>query len=181
MTADKAQAYIERELEELNEIRALFKTSLNPAKNVASMLEENKALKKEIERLLAAQAGGLKNELKAKVQKLGELNFLSAIVPLGDANALKNLVYQLESEIGNIVIVLGAVSQDKPQLLVAVSKELTESKGLHAGNMVRELAKHIQGGGGGQPFFATAGGKDVGGLEKAVGAAKQVLEDATQP
>ncbi|MBK7335196.1 MAG: alanine--tRNA ligase [Saprospirales bacterium] len=181
VTADKAQADIERELEELNEIRALFKTSLNPAKNVASMLEENKALKKEIERLLAAQAGGLKNELKAKVQKLGELNFLSAIVPLGDANALKNLVYQLESEIGNIVIVLGAVSQDKPQLLVAVSKELTESKGLHAGNMVRELAKHIQGGGGGQPFFATAGGKDVGGLEKAVGAAKQVLEDATQP
>ena len=175
VTAEKAQAYIDRELDELNEIRALFKSPLHPAKNVAGLLEENKALKKEIERLLAAQAGSLKSDLLAKAETIGDFRFLAARVPLGDANALKNLAYQLEGELAPAVIVLGAVAGDKPQLLVAISKELTETKGLHAGNMIRELAKHIQGGGGGQPFFATAGGKDANGLDKALAAAKAMV------
>jgi alanyl-tRNA synthetase len=173
VTAEKAQAYIDRELDELNEIRALFKSPLHPAKNVAGLMEENKALKKEIERLLAAQAGSLKSDLLAKAQTIGDFRFLAARVPIGDSNALKNLAYQLEGELAPAVVVLGAVAADKPQLLVAISKALTESKGLHAGNMVRELAKHIQGGGGGQPFFATAGGKDAGGLDKALAAAQE--------
>ena len=175
VTAEKAQAYIDAELEELNQIRALLK-SPNPAKSVASLMDEIKALKKEVERLLAAQAGSLKGDLKAKAVSAGDMKFLASEVALGDANALKNLAYQLENELAPAVIVLGAVVGDKPQLLVAISKELTESKGLHAGNMVRELAKHIQGGGGGQPFFATAGGKDESGLKKALEAAKDLLK-----
>lgn len=176
VTAEKAQAFFDRELEELNEIRTLFKSPLHPAKNVAALMEENKALKKEIERLLAVQAGSLKGDLKAQVESVNGVKFLSAQVPLSDANALKTLAYQLESELAPVVIVLGAVAGDKPQLLVAVSKELTEAKGLHAGNMIRELAKHIQGGGGGQPFFATAGGKDESGLKKALDAAREFLK-----
>jgi alanyl-tRNA synthetase len=175
VTAEKAQAYIDAELEELNQIRALLK-SPNPAKSVASLMDENKALKKEVERLLAAQAGSLKGDLKARAESFNNLKFLASEVALGDANALKNLAYQLENELAPAVIVLGAMVGDKPQLLVAISKELTESKGLHAGNMVRELAKHIQGGGGGQPFFATAGGKDESGLKKALEAAKSFLK-----
>ncbi|MCB9283787.1 MAG: alanine--tRNA ligase [Lewinellaceae bacterium] len=175
VTAEKAQAYVDSELAELNEIRTLFKSPLHPAKNVAGLIEENKALRKEIEKLLAAQAGSLKDDLKAKIESVGGTNFLAAQVPLADSNALKSLAYQLEEEIGNAVIILGAVVGDKPQLLIAISKSLTESKGLHAGNMVRELARHIQGGGGGQPFFATAGGKDVSGLEKALAAAKGMV------
>ena len=176
VTAEKAQAYVEGEMAELNEIRALFKSPLHPAKNVANLIEENKALRKEIEKLLATQAGSLKDDLKAQIESIGGVNFLAAQVPLADSNALKSLAYQLEEEMGNAVVVLGAVVGDKPQLLIAISKSLTESKGLHAGNMVRELAKHIQGGGGGQPFFATAGGKDVSGLEKALTAARGMLE-----
>ncbi|MBK8491106.1 MAG: alanine--tRNA ligase [Saprospirales bacterium] len=175
VTAEKAEAFFERELAELNEIRTLFKSPLHPAKNVANLIEENKALKKEIEKLLAAQAGSLKDDLKARVETIGGVKFLAAQVPLADANALKNLAYQLEEELGDVVIVFGAVVGDKPQLLVAISKSLTESKGLHAGNMIRELAKHIQGGGGGQPFFATAGGKDANGLEKALMAARGMV------
>lgn len=175
VTAEKAQAYIDAELEELNQIRALLK-SPNPAKAVASLMDENKALKKEVERLLAAQAGSLKGDLKAKAESINGLKFLASEVSLGDANALKNLAYQLENELAPAVIVLGAMVGDKPQLLVAISKELTESKGLHAGNMVRELAKHIQGGGGGQPFFATAGGKDESGLKKALEAAREFFK-----
>ena len=75
----------------------------------------------------------------------------------------------------NAVIVLGAIANDKPLLTVVVSQSLVDGKGLHAGNMVRELAKEIQGGGGGQPFFATAGGKDAGGLERAVQKARTLI------
>jgi alanyl-tRNA synthetase len=180
ITADRALAYYEREVAELNEIRVLFKSPMHPAKNAASLMEENKALKKEIERLLAAQAGALKNELKALVRSIAGVNFLAARVPITDANALKNLAYQLEGELTPAVIVFGAGSGDKPQLLVAVSKELAEGKGLHAGNMIREMARHIQGGGGGQAFFATAGGKDAAGLDQALQTARELVEKQLQ-
>jgi len=101
---------------------------------------------------------------------------LTAKLPLNDSNAIKNLAYQLEKEAGNVVIVFGAVVKEKPQLTVVISKELAESnKDLHAGTIIRELAKNIKGGGGGQAFFATAGGKDASGLDAALGQAKEML------
>ena len=103
------------------------------------------------------------------------LNFLSVKVPLSDGNALKNLAYQLEAEVGNALIVFGAEIGGKPQLMVIASKNLVEGKGIHAGNLVRELAKNIDGGGGGQPFFATAGGKKSEGLDAAIAAAKGLI------
>ena len=103
------------------------------------------------------------------------VNFISAKLPLNDSNAIKTLAYQLENEIGDALIVFGAEVNDKPQLMVTVSKNLTESKDLHAGNMIRELAKEIKGGGGGQAFFATAGGKDASGLDKALARAKELV------
>ena len=81
---------------------------------------------------------------------------------------MKTLSYNLEKEIGDALIVFGAVINNKPQLMVTISENLTKEKDLNAGKMVRELAKHIKGGGGGQAFFATAGGKDVGGLDAAI-------------
>ena len=125
--------------------------------------------------MLADQAGGLKDELKSKVASINGVNFLSAKLPLNDSNAIKTLSYQLESEIGDALIVFGAEVNNKPQLMITVSKNLTESKDLHAGNMIRELAKEIKGGGGGQAFFATAGGKDASGLEKALARAKELV------
>lgn len=145
-------------------------------KSVSDLQEENKQLKKEVEQLLAAQANALKGDLLAKAEKAGEANFLSARLPLGDTAAIKNLAYQLEKELAPAVIVFGAEVNGKPQLMVVISKELTESSGLHAGNMIRELAKEIKGGGGGQPFFATAGGKDVSGLDAALDRAKGMVE-----
>ncbi|MFQ5448146.1 MAG: DHHA1 domain-containing protein, partial [Saprospiraceae bacterium] len=96
--------------------------------------------------------------------------------PLQDTNAIKTLAYQLESELGDACIVFGAEVNGKPQLIVAISRNLTENgNALHAGNMVRELAKEIKGGGGGQPFFATAGGKDLKGLDAAIAKAKSLI------
>jgi alanyl-tRNA synthetase len=175
LTAEQAEAYYRGELDELNQIRQLFKSPLNPAKNVASMLEENRKLRKEVERLLSAQAGQMKGDLLARAEPRNGYQLLRATVSLNDASALKNLAYQLEAELSPAVIVLGAEVNEKPQLLIAISKELTEKPGLHAGNLVRNLAKHIQGGGGGQPFFATAGGNYSPGLEAAIEAAGKEL------
>ena len=176
ITADKAQSFLDKELTELNAVRALFK---NPAKvvgQVEALQEENKTLKKQIEALVAAQANALKGNLKGQFEQINGINFLAQKLPLTDANAIKNLAYQLEDEMSNAVIVFGAEVKGKPQLMVVVSKSLIEAgSDLHAGNIVRALAKNIKGGGGGQAFFATAGGKDASGLDAAINAAKQQI------
>jgi alanyl-tRNA synthetase len=176
LTAVHAEAYFYSELERLEEIRTQLKGAQDPVKAIATLQDELRLLRKQVEQLIAEQADALKGDLKKLVQQINGINFLSAKLPLDDPNALKTLAFQLESEIGNACIVLGAEVNGKPQLLVAVSKNLTENgKGLHAGNMVRELAKDIQGGGGGQAFFASAGGKDASGLEKAIARAKDLV------
>ncbi len=175
VTADHAEKFINQQLEELQEVRQLFKNPQNVIKQITDLQEENKALKKEIEQLLAAQAAGLKDQLKGRVEEMNGLHFLAAQVNLGDSNAIKNMAYQLEKELGNAVIVFGMEIKGKPQLMIVISKNLTEEKSLHAGNMIRELAKEIKGGGGGQPFFATAGGKDSTGIPAALTKARKVV------
>ena len=100
------------------------------------------------------------------------ITYIAARLPIGDGAALKNLASQLDNELEIAVIVFGAEINGKPQVLVNISKSLVQSKGLHAGNIVRELAKEI---GGGQPFFATAGGSDLSGLDRAVAKAKELV------
>lgn len=176
ITADKAETFINTELQELQSIRTLFKHPKNTVKSVEDLQEENKKLKKEIEQLVAAQANALKSDLVNKAEKVGDFHFLAAKLPLNDSNAIKNLGYQLEKDLGDSVIVFGAEVKAKPQIMVIVSKSLTETTDLHAGNMVRELAKEIKGGGGGQAFFATAGGKDASGIDAALAKAKTIVQ-----
>ena len=175
VTAENAVSLIKSELAELEEIRAIFKAQKNTAQSVKNLIEENRQLRKELEKLMSEQAGSLKDELVIKAETLDNYRLLVAKVVLNDANAIKTLAYQLEKDLGNSVIVLGAVVQDKPLLTVIISKGLVESRGLDAGKMVRELAKAIDGGGGGQPFFATAGGKNSAGLDAALGKVKEML------
>ncbi len=175
VTAEHAEAYLRQELGELAEIRAIFKNSPNTVRQILNLQDENKALRKEIEKLQASQAGALKDDLKKQFQTVQGYNFLAVRVPVTDGAALKNLAYQLENEVGNALIVFAAMVNGKPQVMVIASKELTETKGVHAGNMVRELAKAIDGGGGGQPFFATAGGKNEGGLDEVITLAKKMV------
>ncbi len=175
ITADKAETYIREQLSELDEIRQLLKTPKQLAKSVAGLQEENRQLRKEVEKLLAAQAGALKGELLNKAEAMDGYRFLSARLPLEDSNAIKTLAYQLEEELKSAVIVFGAEIAGKPQLTIVISRELTESRGFNAGQMIRELAREIQGGGGGQAFFATAGGKDASGLSRALAKARELL------
>ena len=175
VTAGRAESHVNRQLEELKEVRTLLKNPKSTVKSIQSLQEENKSLKKELEKLLAAQAASMKKQLiEQAVQKDG-FQLIAATLPINDGNAIKNLAYQIEKEVENAVIVFGAAVKEKPLLTVVINKGLVESKGLNAGSIVRELAKEIKGGGGGQAFFATAGGKDVSGLKNAIEKANEII------
>ena len=120
--------------------------------------------------MIQEQANNLREGLRAKFTEVNGVNFLSGILPIGDANAVKTLAVELEREIGNAFIAFGCVSADgKPSLTIKISDALVKERGFNAGNIVRELAQQfLKGGGGGQPGFATAGGTDAGGLEDAL-------------
>jgi alanyl-tRNA synthetase len=173
VTADHAETYLLGQLNQLEEVKAALKNVQDPVKAVVSLQEENKLLKKQVEQLLAAQASALKGQLKEQVEQINGVNFLAAKLPLQDANAIKTLAYNLEAELGNACLVFAADLGDKPLITIRISESLTDK--LNAGTMVRELAKEIQGGGGGQAFFATAGGKDVSGLDRVVEKAKGMV------
>ncbi|MCB0474252.1 MAG: alanine--tRNA ligase [Flavobacteriaceae bacterium] len=157
-----------------NEIKGLFKSAVNPVESVKALQEENMLLKKQVESLLKDKAANLKDELKAKVENIHSVNFLSATVDL-DAGTIKDLAFQLGGEIDNLFFIAGSKNEGKALLTAYISKDIISEK-LDAGKIVRELGKLIQGGGGGQPFFATAGGKNPDGLEQALKKAKTFIE-----
>lgn len=175
VTAQQAQEFVQKELETLGAIRERLKNPKDVVKAITDLQEENKKLKKEVQQLMAAQANALKDDLMAKAEDRGDFRLLRARLPLNDTAALKNLAYQLDQELAPAVIVFGAEVKGKPQLMVVVSKELAEKGDIHAGHLVRELAREIKGGGGGQPFFATAGGKDLQGLDRALAKAADLI------
>jgi alanyl-tRNA synthetase len=175
VTAEAAEDFITKELKELNKIRNLFKNPTRTIQNIEALQEENKTLSKEIEILQNAQAGALKDDLKRNAIQRGGVNFIAAKLPLNDGKAIKNLAMQLEQELSNALIVFAAEVKGKPQIMVSISKSIVEEKGLNAGEIVNELATEIGGRGGGQAFFATAGGKDVNGLENAITKAKEMM------
>ncbi|MCB0663858.1 MAG: alanine--tRNA ligase, partial [Saprospiraceae bacterium] len=175
VTGPEADAYLLKELEELDSVRALFPNPKNLAKQVADLQEENKALKKQVEQFIAEQASGLQKTLSGKFEDKGDYKLLTSIIDIDDPGAIKTLAFNLEKDAGNAVIVFGADIQGKPRLFVLVSKDLVGSHNFNAGNAVRELAKNIKGGGGGQPFYAEAGGADVSGLDKAIAQAREMF------
>jgi alanyl-tRNA synthetase len=175
VTAEAADVYVHGKLQELEDIKASLKHPKSAVSAVESLQEENKQLKKQIEKLQQQKASGLKDDLIKDVLKGEGFNAIIANAPVQNAKTLKDLAYQLLEVVENAVIVLGANISGKPQLIIAIEKDLTEKLGLHAGNMIRDLASHIKGGGGGQAFFASAGGSDPAGIEKALETAKEIL------
>jgi len=176
VTADAAEDYFNSKLEELNEIYAQFKNSHNAVKSVADIISENKMLHKQIEKLNAAKAGNIKEDLKKSAQNINGVNFVSAKIG-ADMKTVKNLVFALVKELDDVFVIIGSHDNGKANLTVALSQDLIKEKSLHAGNLVRELAKEINGGGGGQAHFASAGGKNADGIDKALDKAKNILSE----
>lgn len=176
ITGDAVLKYFEDQDETLEDIKNILKsTAQNPAESVQALQDENAALKKEIEHLLKAKAGNLKGDLIASATDVNGVNFIAAATDL-DTKSIKDLAFDIEREVENLFMILGSNADDKATLTVIISKNLVRDKNLNAGTIVRELGKHIQGGGGGQPHFATAGGKNPAGIEAALEAAQDYLK-----
>jgi alanyl-tRNA synthetase len=173
VTGAKALTILTDAERKVTELKNLLK-SPDPIKAVEQLITKNKELQQQLESLNAKAAAGLKDELLVKaVQKEG-YRLIAQRVALSDVTALKNLCFQLK-ETPDLIAVLGTLSNGKPTLHVAIGEQLLKEKGLDAGKVVRELAKLIKGGGGGQAFYATAGGTDESGLDAAIAAASSVL------
>lgn len=148
-------------------VKEALKNPQDVVKSVVSLQDENSKLKKQVEALLKEKAKSLKGTLASQIQNIQGVDFLAVEVDL-DATGAKDLAYELGQNKNNLFLVLATVTEDKPMLTCYISKELAQQKGLNAGQVVRELGKYIQGGGGGQPFFATAGGKNSAGIKEAL-------------
>jgi len=166
ITGEKAIAYYNTQANELDQIKGLLKGQKELSKGVQNLLDENKKLHKQIDELNQLKAAGIKAELLTKALKINGVNIITSTVDL-DANNIKNLVFALLRDAKHTLVALGGKSDDKVTLTVALSKDLIDEKGLDAGKIIRSVSKEIQGGGGGQAHFATAGGKNPNGLEKA--------------
>ena len=175
ITGIAAENYINEQSRLIHQLKELLKNPKDIGKSVETLLDENTRLKKEIEKSVMEKSSGLKDELAKKAQSINGINFIAEKVALPNGDAVKNLAYQLKDIVSDLFLVLAADFDGKPNLTVMISENLVKEKGLNAGNIVRELAKEIKGGGGGQPFFATAGGSDVSGLDKALAKAKEFI------
>lgn len=175
ITNKAARAFYAEQEHTLKELKVVLKNPQDTLKAVVALQDENAKLKKQVEQLLKEKAKNLKGELKGQIQVINEVAFLAVEVDL-DANGAKDLAYELGSEWTNLYVVFGSIANDKPMLTCYVSKEIVETKGLNAGQIVRELGKYIQGGGGGQAFFATAGGKKTEGMKEAISHAIDYLK-----
>ncbi|WP_435623376.1 alanine--tRNA ligase [Flagellimonas sp.] len=157
------------------EIKDLLNKAQDPVKAVESLQEENTALRKQVEQLLKDKAKGLKSELISELKEVNGVQFLAKKVDL-DAAGIKDLAFEIGGQTSNLFLLLASEKEGKALLGCYISKDLASNKGLNAGTIVRELGKHIQGGGGGQPFFATAGGKNPSGIPDALKAVEAFLE-----
>ena len=172
ITSDAVKAHFASYENTLNEVKEALKNPQDILKAVHSLQEDNAKLSKQIEALMKDKVKNIKATLATEIKIVNGVQFLAKQVDL-DPNGAKDLAYELGTLGTNIFVVLATAEEGKPTISCYISKELVAEKSLNAGNVVRELGKYIQGGGGGQPFFATAGGKNTDGiaeaLEKSIG------------
>ena len=174
ITSDAAKSYFEETSKAHSKVKKLLNNSPDPAGAVDTLQQENASLKKQIQQLLKEKASHLKTHLVDQLEAVGDVSFLATEVDL-DAGGMKDLAFEMGQNRDDLFLLLGSRQNGKALLSCYISKELTADGKLNAGTIVRELGKHIQGGGGGQPFFATAGGKNPDGIAAALSAAKSYL------
>jgi alanyl-tRNA synthetase len=166
-TAKGAEALVYEHEDQLKEVKALLNNPANLSLGLKKLIDEAAELRKAIEMLMREKVVAVKEELKQKIREVNGVATLAEEVALSP-DAIKDLVFQLKSENSNLLIVIGTTNEGKPSLTVAAGDALIKEKGVNAGQIIREAAKEIQGGGGGQPFFAQAGGKNPNGIKAAI-------------
>ncbi|HVD97146.1 MAG TPA: alanine--tRNA ligase [Cytophagaceae bacterium] len=175
VTANEAESILDGQATLINKLSELLKNPKDLVKAVSDMIEEKSKLQKQLDEVYLKQAADLKASLLKKIEKGDGINYLIEKIQIGSADALKQLAYELRGQVDNLYLVLAADVNGSPNVTVMFADNLVADQKLNAGTMVRELAKEIQGGGGGQPFYATAGGKDLTGLDKVIAKAKAAI------
>ena len=174
ITGEAALAYFEDRSQLLDRVNGLLKNPQNLPKAIEQLQGENNILKKEINELKRLKSKILAEEIKTEIQEVSGVAFLAKSVDL-DAQSMKDISFELGKTYENLFMLLGSSQGGKAILSCYISKSLVSEKSLDAGKVVRELGKFIQGGGGGQPFFATAGGKNPEGIPQALSASKELI------
>jgi len=167
ITADKAVEYSASQFELIAEIKKIFKNPPDILKAVNAMVEQNNTLQKQLDELNREKLSDIKTTLIKKIKIINNIGFLAETVKL-DAKSVKDLSFLLKAETDNLFMCLAFVNDNKPGLAVVISENLVIEKNLNASDIVKELAKEMDGSGGGQKFYATAGGKNIKGLDKAL-------------
>ena len=167
ITGERVEMMIDKFQDTMADLKALFNNVPDLKSAIRKAIEENAGLKKQVEEFMKEKAASLKNELMANAKEMGGVKVIKTVAPIS-ADVAKDIAFQLKGEVtGSLLVVIGSVEGGKPMLTVMLSEDLVKN-GLKAGNLVKEAAKLIQGGGGGAPHFATAGGKNPEGLLSAV-------------
>jgi alanyl-tRNA synthetase len=176
VTGEGAFEYLNNSLSVLKELENLLKNPKDITASLQSVLEDKHALEKKLEEVNQERANQIKDVLATKAQRHEGYSLILEKVSVPNADALKNIAYALRNQFDDLLLILGADVDGKPQVCVMIGEKLAATNKFHAGNMVKELAKEIDGGGGGQPFFATAGGKKLEGLDGVLTKAKQLIQ-----
>ena len=175
VTGEGAQEFVNSSLAVLEEIKAVLKNPKDTLASLQNLLEEKHALEKKLEAVHQQQANQLREELARKAVQANGHHLVIERVTVPNADALKNIAYALRNQFDDLLLVLAAEVDGKPQVAVMIGEKLAQTNRYHAGNLVKELAKEIDGGGGGQPFFATAGGKKLEGLNSVLSKARALF------
>ncbi len=174
ITGIQAEEYFYTQDELLNELKSILKNPKNIVKSIQDVIEQNSTLEKEIAELKKEKSKIIEEKLISSVEQINGIHFVSAIVEL-DASIIKDMAFSIKQKIDNLFLVIGNHADGKANLTVMLSDHLVKDKNMNASTIVREIAKEINGGGGGQAFFATAGGKNPDGLQKALKKAKEMI------
>lgn len=174
ITADKAEEFINTSFGLIREMERMFKSNKNVMECVKAVIDENEGLKKETEKFAKESLRLVKERLKNQKRVYGDVNLIieQLLIP---AAQVKDIAFQLKGEMEKVIFIAGGVMEGKPHLTIMVSNNLVDEFGIHAGQIIREAAREIKGGGGGQPFFATAGGSNPDGIEKALETAEKMI------
>ncbi len=173
VTGDGALAYFRQSLAVLDEVKSILKNPKDVAASLQTLVEERHALEKKLEAVNNERANTIREFLATKAVKNNGHTLILEKVTVPNADALKNIAYGLRNQIDDLLLILAADVEGKPQVAVMLGEKLVQLNKFHAGNMVKELAREIEGGGGGQPFFATAGGKKLEGLDAVLAKARK--------
>jgi alanyl-tRNA synthetase len=175
VTGKGALTYLNEKLNKLNEITAMLRSTGDPAANISKLMAENSSLRQTVERMQHSAAADAVKKLAGGAVNAGKCRIYSGLLSATPAETLRSIAHQLRQSDGSSIIIIGSADEGKASLLVGLGEEAVASSGVNAVDIIRAVAPEISGGGGGQPFMATAGGKRPEGLEAAIAKAVEMV------